>query len=33
MEAGIDISRQRFWQQGFDYVSEAIQQLKTLASE
>jgi oligoendopeptidase F len=33
MEAGIDISRQQFWQQGFDYVSEAMQQLKTLASE
>jgi oligoendopeptidase F len=33
MEAGIDISRQQFWQQGFDHVSEAIQQLKTLASE
>jgi oligoendopeptidase F len=33
MEAGIDISRQQFWQQGFDYVSGAIQQLKTLASE
>lgn len=33
MEAGIDISQQQFWQQGFDYVSETIQQLKTLASE
>lgn len=33
MEAGIDISQQEFWQQGFDYVSETVQQLKTLASE
>jgi len=31
MEAGIDISRQEFWQQGFDYVHEMIQQLKSLA--
>lgn len=31
MEAGIDISRQEFWQQGFDYVQEMIQQLKALA--
>lgn len=31
--AGIDISRQEFWQQGFDYVAEAIQQLKALAPE
>jgi oligoendopeptidase F len=31
MEAGIDISRQEFWQQGFDYVQELIQQLKALA--
>ena len=31
MEAGIDISRQEFWQQGFDYVREMIQQLKSLA--
>jgi oligoendopeptidase F len=31
MEAGIDISRQEFWQQGFDYVKEMIQQLKALA--
>lgn len=30
-EAGIDISRQEFWQQGFDYVHEMIQQLKSLA--
>jgi len=33
MEAGIDISNQDFWQPGFDYVSETIQQLKTLAPE
>jgi oligoendopeptidase F len=33
MEGGIDISQQKFWQQGFDYVSETIEQLKTLASE
>ena len=32
MEAGIDISREEFWQQGFDYVQEMIQQLKALAS-
>ena len=31
MEAGIDISRQEFWQQGFDYIQEMIQQLKALA--
>ena len=31
MEAGIDISHEHFWQQGFDYVREKIQQLKTLA--
>lgn len=31
MEAGIDISREEFWQQGFDYVQEMIQQLKSLA--
>ena len=31
MEAGIDISRQEFCQQGFDYVQEMIQQLKALA--
>ena len=30
-EAGIDISQERFWQQGFDYVQEMIQQLKSLA--
>jgi oligoendopeptidase F len=29
--AGIDISRQEFWQEGFDYVRETIQQLKELA--
>ena len=33
MEAGIDISRQEFWQQGFDYVKEMIQQLKSLAPQ
>ena len=31
MEAGIDISREEFWQQGFDYIKEMIQQLKALA--
>lgn len=31
MEAGIDISREEFWQQGFDYAKEMIQQLKSLA--
>jgi oligoendopeptidase F len=31
MEAGIDISKQQFWQQGFDYAREMIQQLKSLA--
>ena len=31
MEAGIDISRQEIWQQGFDYVQEMIQQLQALA--
>lgn len=31
MEAGIDISREEFWQQGFDYIQEMIQQLKALA--
>ena len=31
IEVGIDISRQEFWQQGFDYVQELIQQLKALA--
>lgn len=31
MDAGIDISREEFWQQGFDLVREKIQQLKGLA--
>ena len=31
IEAGIDISREEFWQQGFDYAQEMIQQLKSLA--
>lgn len=31
MEAEIDITKEQFWQQGFDYVSEMIEQLKTLA--
>jgi oligoendopeptidase F len=31
MEAGIDISKQEFWQQGFDYAKEMMQQLKSLA--
>lgn len=30
-EADIDISKQDFWQQGFDYVHGTIQQLKSLA--
>lgn len=32
-EAGMDISKQEFWQQGFDLVKEKIEQLKELASE
>jgi len=31
LEAGIDISKPEFWQQGFDYAKEMIQQLKSLA--
>lgn len=31
IDAGIDISREEFWQQGFDYAKEMIQQLKSLA--
>lgn len=31
MQADIDISREEFWQQGFDYILEMIEQLKTLA--
>ena len=30
--AGIDISKEEFWQLGFDYAQEMIQQLKVLAS-
>jgi oligoendopeptidase F len=30
-EAGLDITREEFWQQGFDLVGEKIQQLKGLA--
>jgi oligoendopeptidase F len=30
-EAGIDISREEFWQQGFDYAKEMVEQLKSLA--
>jgi oligoendopeptidase F len=30
-EAGIDISKEEFWQQGFDYAQEMIRQLKGLA--
>jgi oligoendopeptidase F len=30
-EAGVDISKEEFWQQGFDYAQEMIQQLKVLA--
>ena len=33
MEAGIDISKQEFWQQGFDYVDRMIEQLKSLAQK
>jgi oligoendopeptidase F len=32
MEAGIDISKEEFWQHGFDYAQEMIQQLKALGS-
>ncbi|MFL6526289.1 MAG: M3 family oligoendopeptidase [Nitrososphaera sp.] len=32
IEAGIDISSEEFWQQGFDYVQEMIQQMKSLAA-
>ncbi len=32
-EAGIDISKHEFWQQGFDYIQEMIHQLKSLASK
>jgi oligoendopeptidase F len=31
LDEGIDISRERFWQQGFDYIRGMIEQLKTLA--
>jgi oligoendopeptidase F len=31
-DAGIDISKEQFWQQGFDYVKEMIKQLKELGS-
>lgn len=31
VESGIDTSRQEFWQQGFDYIRETMQQLKALA--
>jgi oligoendopeptidase F len=31
MEVGIDISKQEFWQHGFAYVQELIEQLKALA--
>lgn len=31
-ESGMDITRQEFWQQGFDLVGEKIHQLKELAS-
>ncbi|AIF85137.1 oligoendopeptidase, pepF/M3 family [Candidatus Nitrososphaera evergladensis SR1] len=32
-ESGLDITREEFWQQGFDLVGEKIQQLKGLASK
>ncbi len=32
-ESGIDISRQEFWQQGFDYIKETMNQLKSLAAQ
>jgi oligoendopeptidase F len=32
-EAGLDITKEGFWQQGFDLVGEKIQQLKELASK
>ncbi|MGI0023721.1 MAG: M3 family oligoendopeptidase [Nitrososphaera sp.] len=31
IESGIDTSRQEFWQHGFDYIRETMQQLKALA--
>jgi len=31
LECGMDISKPEFWQQGFDYAYEMIQQLKSLA--
>lgn len=31
MDAGFDISKEEFWQQGFDLVREKVQQLKELA--
>ncbi len=33
MDAGFDISKEEFWQQGFDLVREKIQQLKGLAAK
>jgi oligoendopeptidase F len=32
-EAGVDITQPGFWQQGFDYIREMIEQLKSLAPE
>jgi oligoendopeptidase F len=32
LDAGFDIAKEEFWQQGFDLVREKIQQLKVLAS-
>lgn len=32
-EAGLDITKEEFWQQGFDLVGEKIQQLKGLAAK
>ena len=32
MQEGIDISREEFWQKGFDYVQKMIKQLKSLAA-
>jgi oligoendopeptidase F len=32
LESGIDITKEQFWQQGFDFVREMIKQLKDLGS-
>jgi oligoendopeptidase F len=30
MQSGVDISKDEFWQQGFDLVAAKVQELKTL---